>query len=188
MVNISEYELNHIIPLDGSNAEIAIGQTSSSNDIEIELFNRSLALTSDLKRLPILRAGHVNPSISPSYDTLMQAGAIDTCRYVVSLHNADSDHADASNRIATGTGIINQSAGVGVFVEATPFQLDYEGGILLNSTITLRIFVDCSGTVAGASLPLGLFSAVGEIEVDWAEVSKKKFEEFLLESVYASDA
>ena len=58
MVKVKK-ELTHIYHDYEINRVISIGDTSSVNTKQLELFKKTLALTSDLKRLPFLMGGKV---------------------------------------------------------------------------------------------------------------------------------
>jgi hypothetical protein len=198
MVNANQkYNLNHIYYKYCAPGNLAVGYHVELDVIDIELFNKSLALTSDLKRLPILRSIMVNERYGRLTAAQMQASAVTNAILTlivlneklnvaeletVWLNNLWEDH----EVIYCAEMTIQQTAGQLTYHQLNESAWSFLGGILLGSNLTIGLITATATNVAAAQLPpVGAFDFFAEI--DWQPVSKDEFEQFILENVYAKD-
>lgn len=203
MVDLSslKYELNHIYYQVKASAQVDIGDDYSDIADWIEFFEKSLALTSDLKRLPILRSLWVDKQVSKAILAAMVASGISHAQAVITVFNEDLTQEEIDvilNNIQTleehdviwsGTVDIWYSAVAPVYMHESfcipVWQL--AGGKLLNNKITTNVRVLTNAVAAGAAFPTASFCFPVFMEVDWTPVTKEQFEQYILEHVYAKD-
>lgn len=178
-----EYNLNHIYTLIINSPDIATGSDETETDGEIELFEKSLALTSDLKRLPILRSliATINPAVT--FYGKMTASNVTTVRVTLDVYT-DEDR-ETENQIwhcslilyVDGTNHV-------VIVSKDEPSWDFEGGVLCFDKLYYTIKTQTETNVTTNDL-----NDVGAIrlflEIDWAELKKGQFEQYILENIYA---
>ena len=197
MVKITK-EMTHIYHANQYIAGVDIGAANSVAYNANELFEKSLVLTSDLKRLPFLLGGklyfwfdsHIHTSLIASglagvgctivlMNGTYEQGDFATFRDLVQDERAQDDillvshafwHSIAAN---VGTQDIQAS------------HWDFEGQKILYDTITMIIFVDCDANVASQNFSLTNIECVYELEIDWRPFNKAEMNEFIMEHIYA---
>lgn len=177
-----KYELNHIDSVGLASLGIAIGVQNSTAEVELQLFEKSLALTSDLKRLPILRSKKGIITFGGNIGGLMGGSGLGGLTATINLYNGIID---TKNIIDVMEVFVSQSGNIIQSTTENHESWDLEGGILLKDKLTMVLALSGSGLVAAADIPAGILFARWLLEIDWTPVSKKEFEEFILESVYA---
>ena len=200
MVNVGQkYNLNHIYDEKLYNGTILVGASSDTIIKGITLFERSLALTSDLKRLPILRSLSFLPDISALIVSSMTASNLTNLKVQIELFNENLTAEEYEIILADQEGLITVDRIWGATIHAyynasLGFQLqidceswDFEGGKLLNDKLTLGLYAQANGNVAGTSFPPSMAGFTAFLEIDWVPVTKNEFQEFILENVYAND-
>jgi len=185
MVNLkTEYELNHIYHIRVLNTEISVGDKTCTITTLLELFQKSLALTSDLKRLPILRGITGTWLMYAGFDSSLVATGNGEFNCQVRLYN-DDDTSDIEQMIWE---VMAYGAGDGTNLQciALPaLSWDYEGGVLLNNEIALWFEFSLKDDAVTNAFPASYIGVSLFLEIDWYPVSKKEFQEFILENVYA---
>jgi hypothetical protein len=174
------YELNHISLISVPNAVIAIGAAVDVATSTVVLFEKSLALTSDLKRLPIARSINIDFRYAANVIASVIAsgmGAIAT-RVIVYNGVADTDHI-----IMQADGFLYYNANGTVILKPEKIW-EYQGGFLLNDKILVEMDTLSAANVAGANFAAGTLTAIVNVEIDWAELGEKEFKDYILESVY----
>ena len=182
MVNLAtKYNLNHIYQTADGNSVMAGGTTYQSKTNTQELFERSLALASDLKRLPILRGLSGTIRAYASLRDNMLAGGCITSTVIISVYNGD---VEADNLIARWAAHAYYWDATKSFdLEIEPVTWDYEGGILLMDEYNVVMELANAPTNPndfGASWAYDLF-----FEIDWVPVTKEQLSEFIMEYLYA---
>jgi len=198
MVNVGQkYNLNHVESIYVGSPEVLVGQHHAVGLELFELFQRSLALTSDLKRLPILRGINITDMIQRTIISELTTSGVSLFICTVSVFNDKMEIGEvpdvfteeffrAHHLLYQSQMILNRSASPATFNwerEAWP----YKGGILLNHTITVVVTISTDANVGSAVISSGASQGIINLEIDWAPVSKKEFEDFILESVYARE-
>lgn len=198
MVNVSQkYNLNHIYYRRLSPGNLAVGFHVEIDHYTEMLFEKSLALTSDLKRLPILRSIAITEIISRLAGAELQASGVNFATIYILILNetltagelqAIFENAEFEDHDVIYSACISivQSGGVITTHTMNESSWDFEGGLLLDNEITIGIITQTATDVAVAQLPppavFDLF-----MEIDWVPVSKAEFTEFILENVYAKN-
>jgi len=183
------YEMNHIYKIVMEPGDILINDAEEILTEDLELFARSLALASDLKRLPLLRSATCHVHFDANTLENLAASGVETLTAEIFLRNdrtVDIAPLEEEVLIYTWEAVASLEGGIPFFSfpnHVWPFR----GGILLNNQISVQVNVTLDGPVAGANLDAGYMNLTVFLEVDWLPVSKKQFEEFLLESVYAQE-
>lgn len=182
--NLDEkYNLNHIYRLPISATAIAVSSSSSTNTAELELFQKSLALTSDLERLPILRgiAGCFRPNATLPVD--MGGSGVANCTVTVFLYNDDEDSQDSDELLGTWEFILSHTTNVITGVAVDDITWDFEGGVLLNDKISVKLTFATSTAVATTALGFGAVDIY--LEVDWVKLTDSEFNQYIKEHIYA---
>jgi len=186
MVSINEkYNLNHIYHINTTSSVISIGSANSANTEELELFQKSLALASDLKRLPILRGIFASTDFSVAAPNEMNTSSIRNIKWSVELYNDDVESQDEGELLARWTLYCAQTNGVLEFVGFDMSSWDYEGGILLSDKVSIKGELFSSSNVATADFPADRFNGDVFLEIDWVPVSKSQLDDFIREHIYA---
>lgn len=184
-----------------ANEIIAIGNSSSNDASQLELFDKSLALTSDLKRLPFLLGGKVyfwldaHALYGVGLSTLTGLGV------TVVLMNGNymqgdflnwtaliSDERANDDILLVTHGSLHYHLGVAeynVAVNIKQSHWDFEGQIVLFDTLSILIFLDADTNVSSADYLTGKIKGEAEIEIDWRPFSKGELQEFIMEHIYA---
>ena len=191
---------NKVLPCPG----LVIGLTFNSDTFELELFERSLALTSDLKKLPILVGIHCFPNIFSAIAQKKTSSGITGLATMLLIFNGDIDvdledsvftrDADfidqlneSGNLIWTGywKGEQGGSPVSHILETVNKPAWDYEGAILLTHELNFLVITAADAAVSSVDLPATLMSWHCMFEVDWMPVSKPKMTEYIVENVYA---
>jgi hypothetical protein len=188
MVKLSEkYNLNHFYRFAIEQNDIPSGFASTSGTQDFELYEKSLALTSDLKRVPILRGIHVSWDVSAGWVQSMGGEGIVEYNAEVQLYNAPADDQDDDEILGEwemDLTIVAGSPDVSKTIWADDEGYQFEGGILLNDTISFGTQVATDGTNVGADL-VSLATCVIVLEVDWVKLTKAQMNEFIQEHLFA---
>jgi hypothetical protein len=197
--NELSYNLNHVYTEQIGNAEVAIGAHSDLSTASMELFDKSLALTSDLKRLPVIRSVAISPEFARTLAGALAASGIVFSVWSIAVWNGEytvteldgyiSNHEETEHGLLwhlTACIFYNTTSGIFTITYSNPVW-PYRGGILAENELTLHSYWGLDANVAGTALPADTAFARFYIEVDWVPVSKKEFEAFVLEAYYARD-
>ena len=188
MVDINKklgYNLNHIYNDTIGNAQVEVGSKSQVNRQEINLFDKSLALTSDLKRLPVLRSFDINILLDTGILTQMSASGWMLCRIDAALYNCKISNISEEYRIGKVVAYVYyDGTSANCMIQVGNLEWDLEGGLLLYDKITMSCNIYGNANVDPA-IPAGEVNADFDIEIDWVKVTKSEFEDYLLEHVYA---
>lgn len=176
------YDLNHIYDLEFTPPNIGIGASQAAVESSLIMFDKSLALASDLKRLPILRGLAVMLRPTAALAAAIVAAGVTTIGAYLEIFRDD----DLNNKIYSSSILLyHDSVNHVYYVAKDESGWDYEGGLLLNDRIWYRITVETNSNCTGVlNTPI---RGDMHFEIDWAEVSQQEFEQFILESVYAKD-
>ncbi|GAH46794.1 unnamed protein product, partial [marine sediment metagenome] len=155
MVDIKDLDrnLNHIYLMHAPNLEVPVGNQIGNISVELELYEKSLALAGDLKRLPVLVS--INGIITMHAGTFgfMNASNWTEMTAYAKLWNRDNvipaEYAEIEDRIAQWSLYAVDVAGAIILVDIEPNSIQYQGGILLASTITLSLELTGDVVVAG---------------------------------------
>lgn len=193
-------QLTHIYHETVNSGQMPIGAASSVNSKQTELFEKSLALTQDLKRLPFLLGGKVyfwldaHALYSVALSTLVGLG------FTAVLMNGsyiDEDFGSVFDLFANPSAVDDIllvchgnidyiiSPLVGLNTEIQTSHWDFEGNVVLFDTITLFIFLDADTNVSVSDFASGKIKAQFELEIDWRPFSKAELQEFIMEHIYA---
>jgi len=177
----TKFNLNHIYQTADANDTMAGGTTYQQKVNTQELFERPLALASDLKRLPILRglSGGIRAYASLR-DNMLAAGCI-TSTVICSVYNGDVEADNLIGRWAAHAFYWDATKSFDLEIE--PVTWDYEGGVLLMDEINIVFELANAPTNPnnfGASWAYDLF-----LEIDWTPVSKAQLQDFIMEYLYA---
>ena len=196
MVKIKK-NMTHIYHDNIKMAQIDIGSSKSVNNKQITLFDKSLVLTSDLKRLPLLLGGKLMINSTGNFNLDMGASNLDGLELWGVLMNGSYDADDFTqpddliNDEKARADILLMILGLcTIDTNKVLFQLsdshwDFEGQKILYDAMTLLIFVEGNTNVSVANFDENNIELIMEIEIDWEPVSKAELEEFVLEHIYA---
>jgi hypothetical protein len=185
------YELNHLYKVQASNDEIAIGQNTVITYQPMELFEKSLALTSDLRRVPILRGSHLTGWLDRLIKSSIVASGLNLVTFTIEVYSGYSDGVTSDiggleDLLLHKQMVVfynNTATTFFIHVEEAPW--DYEGGMLLSDYVTLVLTTATDANVAGTAFPANMLYAHMFLEIDWFPINKNEFKNFILESVYA---
>lgn len=185
---------------------LKIGDELQTATIPIELYERSLVLTADIKRLPLLLGGSLKILLDASLESDLQAAGLDgfsihvvllngdysgifiedsLFRYVVDLLGVAGRRKDV---LLVGHAHIQRDAVTNNYYNLVidNDSWDFEGEVVLYDTISLVIFAEATGAAAGS--PMGSYAwAEAILEIDWKPISTKELDEFIRESVFARE-
>jgi len=181
-----DFNLNHHYQLNGHNPAIGVGAITATATEELELFAKSLALASDLKRLPILRSIDVSTYFAPTLIADMVVSGVNRVSIIATLYNCDEDAISDEDIIGVYTAGLTIGTGATNFYTSNRSNLK-GGGYLLRNKVTLQVVAATDIAVSTSTLAAFLIGIYLGLEIDWAEVTKAQFEEYVLESVYAKD-
>lgn len=183
----TEYELNHLYPVQVLQQEIAIGAAQDVSYQTIQLFNKSLALASDLKRLPILRGFSGSWSLPPALGFAMNASGVTEISLSAAIYNCKQEDIGIDKIIARFNAKVVAVAAAVTVIDFENIYDNIVGGILCGEELTIQLITTCNQVAAGAAFAADNFYVIAIPEIDWLPISKKQFEEFILESVYAKE-
>jgi hypothetical protein len=189
MVKLEEkYNLNHFYRFQVPAPTIPNGQDTSADETsDLELYERSLALTSDLKRVPILRAIHSSWQVSAGWVQSMGAAGVVEHNTQVQLYNARSNDQDPDEILGEwefDLTIVAGSPDVAKTIWGDDEGYVFQGGILLNDTISWGAQTATDGTNVSGDL-VDLTGLVLVLEVDWVKLTKAQMNEFIQEHLFA---
>lgn len=182
------YNLNHIYRVYVYQGEIAVGasEDDSETDFQLELYERSIALAGDLKKLPVLRGLSGSWSLNGAIISRMGAAGSSingiNCEIIV----YDANDNDEDWELIRYSLFVYQESGSHV-VEKEPIVWDYEGGYVLNNTITIRIITSASNNAATNAFPEKTIEAYVFFEVDWVPATKQQVTDYINEFIFARD-
>lgn len=142
-------------------------------------------MTSDLKRLPILRSMCFYPDAIPAFAAVMQAAGLSTLEVVCILWNSE-EPGDADDIICRWSGWLLNNAGSPRDIICDTESWPFMGGVLLNDTICATITVGGNQAPAGSACTVCITMNM-MLEVDWVPITKAQLEEYILEHVFARD-
>jgi hypothetical protein len=196
-----KYNLNHIYAQAIGNENIAIGASETVEVVDFVLFEKSLALTGDLKRLPVIRSISIEVNYGVLWAGQLAGTGQNTIRAECCVFNKEFTEAeleaiftaaemyDPKNDIlwsnykmahyeaANNIGFVQQGCSV------WPFK----GGVLAKNQLTISLQTEIPANAAGADFDADTITAIVFFEIDWVPVSANEFKEFILESVYAGE-
>lgn len=206
-IKIDGYPLTVLYPIAMNNEPLVAGGGIAIDyqHYELQLFARSLALTSDLEKLPILYS--INPHLYFSnliFATLAGAGMAEVNVFVY-VFNGDIDimilddlavnttDAQMSQQIIESDNLI-YLCNRHIFYDSTNHvaTIDYnepiyvrKGGELLSNEINIVLRTECDGAPVGNNFYGDSCNLFMTIEVDWQKVSKNKIDDYIREAVYS---
>lgn len=195
---MAKRELTHLYHQYIQNGQIAIGDFQITNEEKITLFEKSLVLTSDLKRLPYLLGGRLLIGLHANVATNIIASVINAITFDLVLLNGDYDAADFNEAedvitddkakddiLLMAHGYIHALAGDTPTVDIQQSAWDFEGQKILYDTLTLLGFSYANANIGTAAFGPKNLKGFMEIEVDWKPLNKAEMMEFLMEHIYA---
>lgn len=191
-------ELTHLYHRVVRGTTIGIGALHSEASEAIELFEKSLALTSDLKRLPFLLGGKLSILFAEHLPTSLIASGligVQITGYLMNGTYIDDDFQTPQDLILDErarddillmvAGHVGNVAGQAGVFDIKDSHWDFEGETVLYDTISLLLFLRTDVNVASAVLTGADMSVIMEVEIDWKPISAKDFQEFIMEHIYA---
>jgi len=179
------YELNHVYHVAINSLELPVGDSEESEDVELELFEKSLALASDLKRLPILRSLSKIPFLNIQIKSDMQGSTVNAVQLRIKIYDSEKDD-DDDNLIWSGSMNCWFDSGAATFEsEIPPDSWDFEGGRLLGHKIIIESTIQASSNPATNPFPAGNLNFDLFFEIDWYPVKKPELDDFIREHLYA---
>ena len=193
MVELKNEQLNHFYKVNTNPTRIEIGDTTGLvNNDTIELYEKSLALMSELKRLPIIRSAEAIFGAADLFK-LMDASAINGFTLTVQMFNGkkeitsfgdytDEDmffHKELTIQVNDSTAATNTSS---ISLVDGGF-IPKASSILGKSEVTILTRLSADEVVAGAVFdPMGVPII---IEVDWIKASKNQIDDYIREAWFA---
>lgn len=201
---MTKKELTHIEHIFEKDAVgIGIGSDHWYWEERLSLFEKSLILTSDLKRLPYMLGGKVFIQTQAELMSNMLASAVGGLEVTILLMNGYYTANDYDRFNFGEESLVDDSRAVNdillichgrwhfdttnnlAVAEVQESHWDFEGQKLLFDTVTMLSFARTNVAVANAILELP--SGICEFEVDWRPVNKPELIEFMLEHIYARE-
>lgn len=198
-----KYNLNHIYVQPIGNEAVVIGQDETVEVVELTLFEKSLALTGDLKRLPVIRS--INIQINPEVKIFgkLAAAGNNMLKAECLVFNKAFSEAEleaiwaAEEQYAPKHDLVWSNFMVFVYDQLAQASIcaftdanatwPFRGGIMAKNILTLSFDIELGVVAAGADLDADLVTAVVYVEIDWVPISTNEFKEYILESVYTED-
>lgn len=194
-------ELTHIYTLHRSIGSVNIGSSSRIQATPLELFAKTLPLTSDLKRLPYLLGFNMHVWLSPDISGEVGAGAVENIAFSGILLNGTytatfsraqdvlDDPRASDDIIGMCSGIVLTTGLIGAdqpkSIDIQNFAWDFEGRKILYDTVTLLTFAETEVNVGDSAIAEDMIDIIVHMEVDWRPVSLKEIQEFIMEHIYA---
>jgi hypothetical protein len=189
MVKLEDkYNLNHFYRIEVDPPTIPDGESVETDTTkEVEFYEKSLALTSDLKRVPILRAIHASWSLSAGWVQTMGGAGVAEWNGQIRMFNAPSNDQDIDEIIGEwefDLTIVAGSPDVAKTIWGDDEGYVFQGGILLNDTISFKNSASTDGTNASGDIA-SLSDLILVLEVDWVKLTKAQMNEFIQEHLFA---
>ena len=200
---LGKEEMNHIYKhsfhkqIDAS-LTIPNGSQYQNYKGEIELYEKSLALSSDLKRLPIIRALETVHYAKSLIDNICDAGVSDLT-ILIQIFNGKktllADDWDPEDYVEDED-LIYYSIDSWSFNTSTKANITavgeiHEGGYIPKESSILgrnKITIFAQLTAAGNTSAALTYSDIVTIaEIDWQSVSKKQVQEYIMEDYFRED-
>jgi hypothetical protein len=183
MVNFKKlgYELNHIYRDALSNPVVAIGARTSLQTTTRTLFEKSLALTSDLKKLPILRSLFCDLKLYATFLASLIASGWAGMYFTITVYDGAID---VDKIIAQAHGNFFYHAN-GIVYNKPQFVWPYLGGYLLHDKMIITMDVVANQNAAGTAFPIDQVIGIINSEIDWCEINQADFKDYILENVYS---
>lgn len=187
MVDVKKLDrnLNHILAWTNGNPSCAIGAVSVQLWDTIKLFDKSLPLTSDLKRLPCLVGFWADWELGTGWAQAMVASGVSHMVMQVEIYEHSVESRELDKLIYTCNIYLFQTGGAPgpIYAITPPFPLD--GAVLLPHEIKIYVNLGFNVAVAGVDYPASEIRVNEFFEIDWVEVSKAEMTDYLLEHAYA---
>ncbi len=194
-------ELTHIYHINVSQGTITVGSAYEASEEQEELFEKSLVLTSDIKRLPYLLGGKVGFWWDANILTNMLASGLSGVGVDAILMNGEytgNAFANLATLLADDNAkddmllwshadfqlFVGTAPEYGVNIEVQTGHWDFEGAVILYDKITLLIFSDANTNVSTTGFTTNV-KALAEIEIDWKQINKPELMDFIVEHIYA---
>lgn len=191
----------HIYHMDIKAPTLDIGKEIIVAVVTLELYDKSLVLTSDIKKLPYLLGGSLKVFHDVSLRGDLAASGLGGVATHAILMNGDWSAIlngelryqeailDVPSRqkeiLLVAHSTVYQNATIFYFVVVTDqAPWDFEGEHILYDTISLVIFADVDTAVGGT--PLGSYSwSEAILEIDWKDINKKELDDYIREHIFA---
>ena len=181
-----DYNLNHIYKISLGTTAIVSGQSQSVANVTQEFFKKSLILTSDLKRIPVLRGYHIEHQCGPAMKSKMGAANVETCvlntEVYRGLNQQDEDSLFGLDSIFFKSDVDENTA-----LNLNNIAKSYGGGIIMPRVINVNLIITCSTPTATDNISASFGFTRIWLELDWVAVTKAKFHEWLMENVYVDE-
>lgn len=206
MVEIKDEEFNHVYKISNKDGDI-VGYNASLTELttvkipsggtvayfkgEIELFEKSQALTSGIEKLPFVR----------DIDTIVQIdgfmGEMDaanatwvSCQCSVFVGEKDPDEAyDFKDGDMIYTKNKQWSTNAAAIASITACHVEEDGGMIPKQSSILAgnklTFVGTIATGAAAAADLTIDHVCLMVEIDWKPITKKQLQEYVTEYIFA---
>ena len=181
--------LTHFYQFAIDSPEVGIGSTQHLETNYLELYEKSLALASDLERLPILVGARAHVEGAAPMKAYMVAAGLSGIACHIDVVNEETDEGDEADNddivVRASASFWSPVAASTLSNMGSDFTWDFEGGILLAATISLIAITNTDIAVAGAAFAAGAFTIYVTLEVDWVKVTQKELDQFIREFLYA---
>lgn len=197
---MTKKELTHIYHGIKDAGIVSIGSAQGWGHSYLELFEKALVLTADLKRLPYLLGGKIFITYDSHILIDLIASGLVGMGFTIVLLNGTYDAGEFQNFTALmdnerakddilmvlhGSFHSIASTQAGNVINVPISHWDFEGKKILYDTLTLMSFLDADTNVATASWGGNNIRAAFELEIDWQPLNKAEMMEFLMEHIYA---
>jgi hypothetical protein len=197
----TKYNLNHIYVTPIGNEAVVIGADQSIEIVELTLFEKSLALTSDLKRLPIIRGITIQLVPEATFCGYSNTCGVPGVKAECLVYNKTFTEAEIEAIFAANEQYDNKNdllwcdhllvqyilASSVLSITRNNAVWPFRGGVLADNVMTIALDLHMSGNVSTSDFPADEIKAIVFCEVDWVPISSKEFQEYILENVYAED-
>ena len=183
MVDLGQkFNINHIYQDEIASGEAIVTATVETFYDEIELFKRSLALSNDLKRVPIIRSMKMIPEFDANLAAHMTASSVVGISGELEIYNSKA--VDADKLIGKWTfHIYNGTTECMIDFEGDDYG--FKGGIMANNNLRVQGIYTTNAAVSGTALPADLIKVQYFIEIDWIPITSKEADEYIREFIFA---
>jgi len=189
------YQTNHLISCRGNSPEIVIGESTAEDIRVLEIFDKSLPLSTDLDRIPILRGIHIKPIMAPIITQKLVASGIYGIEITCQVWNGSTEargeqvnfeSSDLLGMCSVTVNLDDATPQAYCILNAQDFQATFAGGIVLKHKVEIEVDAFTAAiAVSGADFPEDnvVFDVI--LEIDWFPAAKSEIQNYINEMLYA---
>jgi len=164
------------------NPAVAVAATTTTEDTELELYDKSLIMTEKWDKLPVLEK--VNAQFIPiaAIGTYMEARTLNAIRLTVDIFNCEEDDIDTDHVIDSYIYFVSQDAEI--VYACTQDHTERDFNVPLRNKITFRVTLYCDGAVANSDFDADQVLVSLFLHIDWVKYSPEQLKDWILKEIF----